>query len=202
MGSNDVVPSSVAREARSTVRRVGLALGLGFLALVVVPVTMAVTVALSGGDGLLPLGLLAFGILGFLFVLAALPVALLGIAWILIGSTDTAVESYVTEQRLRVLRWAETVEEARWWGSLVRPTERLSFVDPYTAEERFEADLDDAKSAYVAGDISETEFERRLDRLFGIEPGEPPSDEPDDLRPGALPRDDRRAEALAERIAR
>jgi len=194
MRSSDVVPSAVVHEVRSTVRRVGLALGLGFLALVVVPVTMAVAVALAGGDGLLPLGLLAFGVLGFLFVLIALPVALVGIAWVVVGTLAAEADSYVTDQRLRVLRWAETAEETRWWGPFVKPTERLAFVDPLTDEERIEAALARARSAYVAGDLSEAELERRLDRLFGIEPDGHAGDEFDRLRssaPSAVPEDSR-----------
>lgn len=185
MRTSDFVSSTVAGEVRSTVGRVGVALGLGFLALVVVPVTMAVAVALSGGDGLLTLGLLAFGVLGFLFVLVALPVALVGIAWVVVGTLAAETDSYVTEQRLGVLRWAETVEETRWWGPLVKPTERLAFVDPLTDEERLEADLADARSAYVAGDLSEDEFERRLDRLFGIQTAADGRDGFDRLRPSA-----------------
>ena len=169
MGTSSFVRSAVTPEARAVVRRVGIALGLGFLALVVVPVAMAAAVALSGGDGILSLGLLALGVLGFLFVLVALPVALVGVAWVVVGSIVAETDAYVTERRLRVLRWAETLEETRWWGSLVRPTERLGFVDPLTDEERFEADLAEARSAYVAGDLSDAAFERRLDRLFGIE---------------------------------
>ena len=170
MGARGTVPSAVAGEVRSTVERVGLAIGLGFLALVVVPVTMAVAVASTGGDGLLPLGLLAIGVLGFLFVLAALPVALVGIAWVTVGAVAAGTDSYVTGQRLRVSRWAAAVEETRWWGPLVEPTERLAFVDPLTDEERMEADIADVRSAYVAGDLSEDELERCLDRLFGIQP--------------------------------
>ena len=194
MGTTDLVSSTVAGEVRSTARRVGLALGLGFLALVVVPVTMAVAVALSGGDGLLPLGLLAFGVLGFLLVLVALPVALVGVAWVVVGTLAAEADSYVADHRLRVLRWAETAEETRWWGPFVKPTERLGFVDPLTDEERLEADLADARSAYVAGGLSEDAFERRLDRLFGIQTTVDGRGEFDRLRssaPSAVPEDSR-----------
>lgn len=169
METSRAVRAAAVRELRPVLRRVGLVLGVGFLALVVVPVSIAVVVALTGGPGRFALGFLAFGVLGFLLVLAAVPVAMVGVAWVLVGSLTATLESTVTDRRRRVLRWAETVEETRWWGPLVRPTERLSFVDPLTAEERFEAELARAKAAYVSGALSETAFEGRLDRLLGIE---------------------------------
>ena len=170
MGASDVVQSTVVGRVRPYVRRVALALGVGFLVLVVVPVSTAAVVVLSGGSEVLALGLGVLGVLGALLVLVALPLAAVGLAWLVGLATLSALGTYATEQRLGALRRVEAVEEARWWGPIVRPSARLSFLDPRTAEERFEADLDEAKAAYVAGDVAEAGLERRLDRLFGLEP--------------------------------
>ena len=170
MGARYVVQSTVVGRVRPHVRRVALVLGAGFLVLVVVPVSTATVVVLSGGSEVLALVLAGVGILGSLLLLAALPLVAVGLAWLVGLAAVSALGTYATEQRLRALRRVEAVEEARWWGSIVRPSARLSFLDPRTAEERFDADLDDARAAYVSGDVSEAGLERRLDRLFGLEP--------------------------------
>ena len=170
MGTGGFVPTSIAQELRSTAVRIGVALGLGFVVLVVVPMSAAAGVTLTGGPGSLALGLLAVGLLGFLLVLAALPVAVVALGWVLLGAAVTTVEAHVTERRLRVLNWAETVEATRWWGPFVRPAERLALLDPLSDEDRLEAALARAKSAYVSGELSEVGLERRLDQLFGLGP--------------------------------
>ena len=200
MGSGVFVPTAVAWRLRSTLLRVGLVLGLGFVFLVFLPVSAAVAVSLAGGSGSLALGLLAAGLLGFLLVLAAIPVALVALVWVLLGAATAAVGSYVTERRLRVLDWAANVEATRWWGPFVRPTARLAFVDPLSEEERLDAALDRTKSAYVSGALSEAGLERRLDEVFGIEPGGFTSERPEASHTRTAPRyrDGLREEAPTE----
>ena len=169
MTANGVVRSTVLGQLRPHVRRIALAFGAGFLALVVVPISTAAVIALSGGSEVVAMGLAGVGLLGFLLVLAALPLAAVGLVWLLGIATASTLATYVTDQRLHVLHRVEEIEEASWWGSLVRPSDMLAFLDPRSPAERFEADLDDAKRAYVVGDVSEAGLERRLDRLFGLE---------------------------------
>jgi len=168
------VRDAVTGEARVARRRVSIALGVGFLALAVVPVSIAVVVGLSGGPRYLAWGLLGVGVLGLVLLLVALPLTAVGVVLLLVGTAAAALEASVTERRLRVVRWASSVERTRWWGPIVRPSARLAFVDPLTADERFEREVDHAKAAYVAGDLTDEAFERRLDRLFEFESDEPP----------------------------
>ena len=204
MGTRDVVRSAVARELRPYVRLLAFGVGAGFLALVVLPVSTATLIALSGGDAALVFGFVVLGLLGFLLVLAALPLAAVALVSLLALATASAFGTYVTAQRLRALRRVETLEEDRWWGPLLRPSARLTFLDPRTPEERFEAELADAKSAYVDGDASEVDLERRLDRLFGTGAGTRSTAVSGTDRSGA-PRDaehDGSADALTERTER
>lgn len=188
MGARDVVRLAVARELRPYVRVLALGVGAVFLALVVLPVSTAALIALSGGDAALVFGFVVVGLLGVLLVLAALPLAAVALVSLLGLATARAFGTYVTARRLRALRRVETLEEDRWWGPLLRPSAKLTFLDPRTPEERFEAELADAKSAYVDGDASEVELERRLDRLFGTGAGTRSPDASGTDRSGA-PRD-------------
>jgi hypothetical protein len=184
MGTSDAVPWIDTRDRRSVLRRVAIAVGSSFLVLTVLPISVALVLGLTGGSEFLAVAFLGFGLLGLVFVLAVLPIAVVVAASIVVLGALSTLDSYVTERRLGVLHRVEAIEETRWWGSIVRPSERLSFLDPRTAEERFEAALDDAKSAYVAGDISEAVLERRLDRLFGLDAGHARA--PDDDSPSRV----------------
>lgn len=203
VGSSDALSSIVVREVRPLARRVCLVLGFGFLVLVAVPASAAIALALSGGPDPVAFGLLAVALLGFLLLLAALPFAAVGLVWLLGLATVSALGAYVADRRLRLLSRVEAAEEARWWGRFVRPSALLGFLDPRTAGERFEADLEEAKSAYVAGDVSEGQFERRLDRLFGLEAPGNASDDAERLRTRAsLERSEGRRAAVTERSAK
>ena len=150
-----------ARNVRSLARRVAVTAGAGYLLLVVTPVTAAAVLLVGSGNRAAGLGLL-----GLVVVATVACLTTVGLAWLLVGTLVSALDAAQRAGRLRLLRWADDAEATRPWARLVRPSDRLAFLDHRSAAERVEDDVDRLKSRYVSGTLSAVEFERGLDDLF------------------------------------
>jgi len=155
-----------------TMQKVAITVSLGYLLLIVVPVTTAAILLLLSGQRFIGVTVLSASVMMAVVCLTAI-----GFAWLLVSSIVSTLDSLQKLHRVRVLNWAEAIEETHWWGRFVRPADRLAFLEFRSAEEQFEDELDRVQRAYVSGELSDTEFERSLDRQFGIvSTGGPPNE--------------------------
>ncbi|SDD78670.1 hypothetical protein SAMN05192552_10493 [Natrinema hispanicum] len=161
-----------SRSVQTITQRVAITVGLGYLLLVVVPVITVAVLLISAGYQFAGVSLLSVSVM--MTVLCSIAI---GFVWLLVRSVVSTLNSLLKIQRLRVLRWAEAIEESHWWARLVRPSKRLSFLDYRSSEEKFEDELGRLQTAYVSGALSDIEFERELDSQFGIVPTGHISDE-------------------------
>lgn len=191
--------SPVSRTVRTLARRVALAVGLGYVLLLVVPVTVASLLLIGAGHQLAAVGLLGVSVGVTVFTLLAV-----GFVWLLVRAALLTLSSFVTIQRRRVLYWAVDLETAHWWARLVRPSERFAFLDSRSVEETVEEELDRLRTKYVSGELSVVEFERRVDRLLWTETRARTSGGVDTIEPmSAVERGDARRDSLdGERIVR
>jgi uncharacterized membrane protein len=166
---------TTAQNTRTLVRRVAIAVGLGYLLLVVAPVTAASLLLIDAGHRLV-----GFGLLGGSVAVTGLGLFAIVSVWLLVRAVALALRSFLAHQRRRVLRWADDIETTYWWGPLVRPSDRLAVLDNRSAEERVEDRIEWLQARYVAGELSEAEFERGLDRLFGTA-GSPSDDDSEEI---------------------
>lgn len=157
--------SPISRDVRTISQRAAIILGLGYLLLVVVPVTATSLFLIDAGHPLVGVSLLGISVGVTVFSLFVV-----GFVWLLVSSGILILSSFLASQRRRVLRWAAALENAHWWARLVRLSDRLAFLDHRSAEEKRTDRLERLQSQYVSGVLSETEFERRLDSLLWGEP--------------------------------
>lgn len=160
--SNRTVIPPLSRNVQSPTHRVAVAVGLGYLLLVVVPVTTVSLLLMGAGYRLV-----GFGLLGVSLGVTVFSLLVVGLVWLLVSSVVQTLLSFFTLQRRRVLFWAEDLEAAHWWARLVGPSDRLAFLDHRSDQERLDDSLDRLRAQYVSGELSEMEFERGLDRLLG-----------------------------------
>jgi len=169
---DETMSSSIPESVQPIMRRVAITIGLGYLLLISVPVTTPAILLLIGGQHLVGLTVLSVSV-----VLTIVCFTAIGVSWLLLRSVVSTLDSVQKHQRFRVLRWAEAIEETHWWGQFVRPADRLGVLEFRSAEEQFEDELTRVQTAYVSGELSDIEFERRLDRQFGIvSTGGPPEE--------------------------
>lgn len=191
--------SPVFHTVRTLTRRVALAVGLGYMLLLVVPVTVVSLLLIGAGHQLAAVGLLGVSVGVTVFTLLAV-----GFVWLLVRAALLTLSSFVTIQRRRVLYWAVDLETAHWWARLVRPSERLAFLDSRSVEETVEEEFDRLRTKYVSRELSVVEFERRVDRLLWTETRARTSGDVDTIEPmSAVERGDARRDSLdGERIVR
>jgi hypothetical protein len=132
-----------------------------FVALVVV-VTLATAGAaavLVGSPGQQGLGLLVVSVLAaFVFVAVAAVVA----GWLLARTLVSTARSLSATWRIGLVRQAAALEAANPLARWVRVADRVAVLDPRTAEERTTDALDELRSRYVDGELTERELETGL----------------------------------------
>lgn len=173
----------ISSDVHTLTRRAAITVGFGYLLLVVIPVTTASLFLIDAGHTLAGIGLLGISV-----GTTVASLLVVGFVWVLVRYLLVILSSFFTIQRRRVLCWAESLEKYHWWARLVRPSDRLAFLDRRSPEEKLGDELDSLRARYVSGALSEVEFERRLDRLLWTEshaPADLDSIEPVSLSTGA-----------------
>lgn len=157
--------STNSREVHSVSRQAAITLGLGYVLLVVVPVTTTSLFLIDAGHPLIGVSLLGISVGVTVFSLFVV-----GTVWLLVRSVSLRLSSFFASQRRQVLRRAAVLENAHWWARLVRLSDRLAFLDRRSDEEKRTDRLERLRAQYIAGGLSEAEFERRLESVLWGEP--------------------------------
>lgn len=169
---------TISPNVRTLTRRAAITVGFGYLLLVVIPVTTASLLLINAGHSLA-----GFSLLGISVGVTVFSLLVVGFVWVLVRYIILVLSSFLTIQRRRVLCWADDLEKAHWWARLVRPSDRLAFLDPRSAEEKLDDELNRLQAQYVSGALSEVEFERRVDRLLWTKSHARASDDVDTIEP-------------------
>jgi uncharacterized membrane protein len=145
-----------------TLARVLLA-GLGIFVVTIVLVTAGTTAFFLASSGQQVVGLLVVSTLvGFLFA----TLAILVVGLVLVQAVIVTVQSVLAAWRIGLYEWAVDVEASTPWAQWVHFAERFEPIDPRTPEERTATAVDELKTRYVRGEITEHEFEADLERLL------------------------------------
>ena len=125
--------------------------------------TAGVTVVLVGATGQQALGLLLAGVIAT-FVFVALAAVITGglLARTLVLTARSLSKTWRIGMIRRVAAFEASNPPARW----VRLADRVAVLDPRTPEERTTDALDELRSRYVDGELTERELEAGLERVL------------------------------------
>ena len=126
--------------------------------------TAGLTVVLVGATDQQGLGLFLAGVLAT-FVFVALAAVVTG--WLLVRTLVSVAGSLSTTWRIGMIRRAAAFEASNPLARWVRLADRVAVLDPRTPEERTTDALDELRSRYVDGQLTERELEAGLERVLG-----------------------------------